>query len=143
MSKYLSSEFRANLMHSVAKKSIKIIQSYGPSNVMEFVIKMFHFQSGIFLFPSLFMPKYIFLIVMIGSIYIFSVYLYLQGCVITRIEYGLCPNKKDFVNVIDPIICITGNDCTNENRRTYTLLYFALYILGCIIRGAHMNHYFD
>ena len=68
---------------------------------------------------------------------LFCLFLYLDGCFLTIVEYKLCKND---MNIIDPYILLGEDEITPNTRYWYTLgialLYFTatfliLYVRGC------------
>lgn len=133
---YFEKEFRRKQRKELTYLIIEYINYYNmPHHVVEFIIKSFHFQH-IFLsyFSLLFLPKYVFIYVFCVSLFLFILFLYLDGCVLSNVEYKLCIKKDKFINIIDPFLYILGKEINTNNRYFYTLYFALLYFLGCILK---------
>ena len=135
---YFSKEFRRKQRRELTYLILEYINYYNmPHNVIEFVIKSFHFQH-IFLsyFSLLFLPKTAFINVFWVSLILFLLFFYLDGCVLSNVEYKLCKND---MNIIDPYILLGGDDITPTTRYWYTLgvasIYFTIAFLILYVRG--------
>jgi hypothetical protein len=137
---YFSKEFRRKQRRDLTYIILEYINYYNmPHHVIEFVIKSFHFQH-IFLsyFSLLFLPKIAFINVFWVSLFLFSFFFYLDGCVLSNVEYKLCKNKKKFINIIDPLLYVLGKEINTNNRYFYTLYFALIYFAGCIIKFVHI-----
>ena len=137
---YFSKEFRRKQRRDLTYLILEYINYYNmPHHVIEFVIKSFHFQH-IFLsyFSLLFLPKAAFINVFWTSLFLFSLFFYLDGCVLSNVEYKLCRNKKKFINIIDPLLYVLGKEINTNNRYFYTLYFALVYFAGCIIKFVHI-----
>jgi hypothetical protein len=137
---YFSKEFRRKQRRELTYLILEYINYYNmPHNVIEFVIKSFHFQH-IFLsyFSLLFLPKTAFINVFWVSLILFLLFFYLDGCVLSNVEYKLCKNKKQFINIIDPLLYVLGKEINITNRYFYTLYFALVYFAGCIIKFVHI-----
>ncbi len=137
---YLSKEFRRKQRRDLTYIILEYINYYNmPHHVIEFVIKSFHFQH-IFLsyFSLLFLPKIAFINVFWVSLFLFSLFFYLDGCVLSNVEYKLCKNKKKFINIIDPLLYVLGKEINTNNRYFYTLYFALVYFACCIIKFVHI-----
>jgi len=137
---YFSKEFRRKQRRDLTYIILEYINYYNmPHHVIEFVIKSFHFQH-IFLsyFSLLFLPKIAFINVFWVSLFMFSFFFYLDGCVLSNVEYKLCKNKKKFINIIDPLLYVLGKEINTNNRYFYTLYFALIYFAGCIIKFVHI-----
>lgn len=137
---YFSKEFRRKQRRELTYLILEYINYYNmPPNVIEFVIKSFHFQH-IFLsyFSLLFLPKTAFINVFWVSLILFLLFFYLDGCVLSNVEYKLCKNKKQFINIIDPLLYVLGKEINITNRYFYTLYFALVYFAGCIIKFVHI-----
>jgi len=137
---YFSKEFRRKQRRDLTYLILEYINYYNmPHHVIEFVIKSFHFQH-IFLsyFSLLFLPKTAFINVFWTSLLLFLLFFYLDGCVLSNVEYKLCKNKKKFINIIDPLLYVLGKKTNTNNRYFYTLYFALVYFAGCIIKFVHI-----
>jgi hypothetical protein len=137
---YFSKEFRRKQRRDLTYLILEYINYYNmPHHVIEFVIKSFHFQH-IFLsyFSLLFLPKAAFINVFWASLFLFSLFFYLDGCVLSNVEYKLCRNKSKFINIIDPLLYVLGKEINTNNRYFYTLYFALVYFAGCIIKFVHI-----
>lgn len=137
---YFSKEFRRKQRRDLTYIILEYINYYNmPHHVIEFVIKSFHFQH-IFLsyFSLLFLPKIAFINVFWVSLFLFSLFFYLDGCVLSNVEYKLCKNKKKFINIIDPLLYVLGKEINTNNRYFYTLYFALIYFAGCILKFVHI-----
>ena len=137
---YFSKEFRRKQRRDLTYIILEYINYYNmPHHVIEFVIKSFHFQH-IFLsyFSLLFLPKIAFINVFWVSLFLFLLFFYLDGCVLSNVEYKLCKNKKKFINIIDPLLYVLGKQINTNNRYFYTLYFALVYFACCIIKFVHI-----
>ena len=137
---YFSKEFRRKQRRDLTYLILEYINYYNmPHHVIEFVIKSFHFQH-IFLsyFSLLFLPKTAFINVFWASLILFILFFYLDGCVLSNVEYKLCKNKKKFINIIDPLLYVLGKEINTNNRYFYTLYFALIYFAGCILKFVHI-----
>jgi len=137
---YFSKEFRRKQRRELTYLILEYINYYNmPHHVIEFVIKSFHFQH-IFLsyFSLLFLPKTAFIHVFWVSLFLFLLFFYLDGCVLSNVEYKLCKNKNNFINIIDPLLYVLGKETNTNNRYFYTLFFALAYFAGCIIKFVHI-----
>ena len=137
---YFTKEFRRKQRRDLSYLILEYINYYNmPHHVIEFVIKSFHFQH-IFLsyFSLLFLPKTAFINVFWTSLLLFLLFFYLDGCVLSNVEYKLCKNKKKFINIIDPLLYVLGKKINTNNRYFYTLYFALVYFAGCIIKFVHI-----
>lgn len=137
---YFLKEFRRKQRRDLTYLILEYINYYNmPHHVIEFVIKSFHFQH-IFLsfFSLLFLPKNVFINVFWASLFLFLLFFYLDGCVLSNVEYKLCKNKKDFINIIDPLLYVLGKKINTNNRYFFTLYFALVYFAGCIIKFVHI-----
>ena len=137
---YFSKEFRRKQRRDLTHLILEYINYYNmPHHVIEFVIKSFHFQH-IFLsyFSLLFLPKIAFINVFLASLFLFLLFFYLDGCVLSNVEYKLCKNKKKFINIIDPLLYVLGKEINTNNRYFYTLYFALVYFAGCIIKFVYI-----
>mgnify|MGYP003999060667 FL=1 len=137
---YFTKEFRRKQRRDLSYLILEYINYYNmPHHVIEFVIKSFHFQH-IFLsyFSLLFLPKTAFINVFWTSLLLFLLFFYLDGCVLSNVEYKLCKNKKKFINIIDPLLYVLGKKTNTNNRYFYTLYFALVYFAGCIIKFVHI-----
>lgn len=131
-------KYRNNIRRQIKKQIINVInESKIDSHIAEFVIKSFHFQQVFISFACLssFVPKEIFICNVIVSLGLFILFLYLDGCVLSNVEYDLCSNKKQFINIIDPFLSFFNVQRNKENRYYFTLYFVFLYYIGCLYRG--------
>lgn len=106
-----------------------------PPHVLEFVIKSTHFQHIFLSYLSLFLvPKTFFLQMTFISFSLFVLFFYLDGCVLSNVEYKLCKNKSKFINIIDPFLYSIGKEINTDNRYYYTLYMSLFYFVGCLIK---------
>lgn len=137
---YFSKDFRRNIRRNLTNKILILINNLNvPHNVVEFIIKSFHFQHIFWAYLSLFVfPSKLFIIIFIVSVILFLLFFYLDGCVLSNVEYKLCKNKKHFINIIDPYLYILGKEINTDNRYFYTLYFSLIYLLGCIMKLVHI-----
>lgn len=137
---YFSKDFRRKQRRELTYLILEYINYYNmPYHVIEFVIKSFHFQH-IFLsyFSLLFLPKTAFINIFWTSLSLFLLFFYLDGCVLSNVEYKLCKNKKKFINIIDPLLYVFGKEINTNNRYFYTLYFALVYFAGCIMKFVHI-----
>ena len=139
--KLFSKEFRREKRRELTFFIMEYINYYKmPHHVIEFVIKSFHFQHIFLSFVSLLiLPKSAFINIFFASLTLFILFFYLDGCVLSNVEYKLCKNKKRFINIIDPFLYIFGKEINTNNRYFYTLYFSLLYFSGCLIKYIHMK----
>lgn len=137
---FFSKEFRRQQRRDLTFIIMEYINYYNmPHHVIEFVIKSFHFQHIFLSFFSLFfLPKNVFFCIFIASLSLFILFFYLDGCVLSNVEYKLCTNKKKFINIIDPFLYIFNKDINTNNRYFYTLYFSILYFSCCLIKFIHL-----
>lgn len=123
-------EIKSRIIHLIKQSKID-------PHIAEFVIKSFHFQQVFISFACLsgYVPKEIFLCNVIVSFGLFILFLYLDGCVLSNVEYDLCSDKKKFINIIDPFLSLCKVEQNKENRYYFTLYFVFLYYIGCLYRG--------
>ena len=110
-------------------------QTSFPPHVLEFVIKSFHFQHIFLSFSSIIvLPFEIFVQIFWISICLFCLFIYLDGCILSNIEYKLCTHKDQFINIIDPFLYLVDKPTTSYNRFYYTLYLAVLYFIGCFLK---------
>jgi len=84
----------------------------------------------------MFIPKPYALLAMIPLLMAFALFLYLEGCFLTIVEYKLCKNDS---NIIDPYILLGGDKITPTTRYWYTMgvasVYFIFAFLILYARG--------
>ena len=116
-------------------------QTKFPPHVLEFIIKSFHFQNIFAAFLSLFVIPYKIFVRFLGAnICLFCMFVYLDGCVLSNIEYKLCDQKDKFINIIDPFLYFVSKPTTSYNRFYYTLYLAVLYFIGCLVKiGIHLE----
>jgi hypothetical protein len=137
---YFSKEFRRKQRRELTYLILEYINYYNmPHHVIEFVIKSFHFQH-IFLsyFSLLFLPKPAFINVFWASLILLLLFFYLDGCVLSNVEYKLCKNKNKFINIIDPLLYVLGKEINTNNRYFYTIYFALVYFAGCILKFVHI-----
>lgn len=137
---YFEKEFRRKQRKELTYLIMEYINYYKmPHHVIEFVIKSFHFQH-IFLsyFSLFFLPKFAFIYVFVVSLFLFTMFLYLDGCVLSNVEYKLCKKKDKFINIIDPLLYVLGKEINTNNRYFYTLYFALVYFAGCILKCIHL-----
>ena len=71
-------------------------------------------------------PFYISLATYAFVIGVFLMFIYLNGCFLTSLEYKI--NGQD-ITIADPIIMLCNDTINYENRQTYTIYTILLYIL--------------
>lgn len=133
---FLSKPFRREIRRKLTDKTFNFVSYYNvPNNVIEFIIKSFHFQHIFWAYFSLFfLPKYLFIIIFIVSLILFLLFFYLDGCILSNVEYKLCKNKKYFINIIDPFLYVLGKEINTNNRYFYTLYFALIYFVGCLLK---------
>jgi hypothetical protein len=138
---FLNKDFRRNQRRNLTDFIMKHINYYNmPHHVIEFVIKSFHFQHIFLSFVSLFfLPKNMFFIIFFISLSLFCLFFYLDGCVLSNVEYKLCRNKNSFINIIDPLLYIFEKKINTNNRYFYTLYFSILYFFGCLIKFIYIS----
>ena len=110
-------------------------QTTMPPHVLEFVIKSFHFQHIFIAFLSIIMlPFEVYARIFWASACLFCVFIYLDGCILSNIEYKLCSNKKEFINIIDPFLYLIKKTPNTDNRYYYTMFLAVFYFIGCLVK---------
>lgn len=95
-------------------------------NVISYVIKSWHF-----VFPYMSFLIYMCAPLAIGSILLiilllfWGLFLYLEGCFLSYLEFKL--HKESYVNVMDPYLLLSGLELTNENRYNMTIIIVNFY----------------
>lgn len=136
---FYSKDFRRKIRRNLTDQIFNLVNIFNiPHNVIEFIIKSFHFHFFCWAFFSLFLPKKLFIFTFIASAIIVLMFVYLDGCVLSNVEYKLCKNKKEFINIIDPFLYVLGREINTNNRYFYTLYFALIYLLSCILKFAHM-----
>lgn len=134
--KFFNLTFRKDIKSKIKQKIINLINNQNFNHhIVEFVIKSFHFQQIFVSFICvLFLSKQTFIINFIISSVLALLFFYLDGCVLSSIEYYFCQDKQHFINIIDPFIELFGKDITDDIRYLYTLYFVALYYICCLFR---------
>ena len=136
-------DFRREKRRELTYLIMEYINFYNmPHHVIEFVIKSFHFQH-IYLsyFSLLFLPNNAFIMVFFASLSLFILFFYLDGCVLSNVEYKLCKSKSKFINIIDPLLYVLGKEINTENRYFYTLYFALIYFIGCLLKFIYMYYH--
>lgn len=136
-------EFRREKRRHLTNLIIYYINYYNmPHHVIEFVIKSFHFQHIFLSYISLlFIPnKSIFITIFFISLNLFLMFIYLDGCVLSNVEYKLCKkrNEKYFINIIDPFLYVLGKEINTDNRYFYTIYLAIMYFIGCLFKFIYL-----
>ena len=112
-----------------------------PDETLGFLLKSLHFHTPWYhMIYFMFLPKPYALLAMIPLLIAFVLFMYLEGCFLTIVEYKLCKND---LNIIDPYILLCGDEINSTTRYWYTMgvasIYFIfaftiLYARGCLKR---------
>ena len=107
-------------------------QCYIPNNMIAFVIKANHLCVTIMtLIIYLFAPLNITIFILVTAICSRLLFWYFHGCFISILEYKL--NNTEFINIIDPFLCIFNMEIDNDNRRYMTLKILDIYFIVSIL----------
>jgi hypothetical protein len=74
-------------------------------------------------------PHYVAITTLISVILVMLMYIYLDGCFLSSLEYKI--NKSD-ITIADPLIMIFGDDITHNNRFWYSIITIILYVIIAI-----------
>lgn len=140
LSRFFEKDFRRQQRRNLTNLMLHVIQIYDfPSHIVEFSIKSCHFQHIFLAFASLFfLPDILFILTFLISFGLCTLFFYLDGCVLSNVEYKLCRNKKRFINIIDPFLILLNKECNTINRYFYTLYFAVSYFFGCLFKFIYM-----
>jgi hypothetical protein len=125
---YFEDTYRRNCRKMLADFFYQKINNIpGPYNhIWAFVIKSIHFTGGFMAgFIYLFGPMWLSLITLVVSLFFWGLFLYLNGCFVSNVEYKL--DSTNFINVIDPYLVIFGYPINEETRYSGTLHLVVFY----------------
>ena len=130
---YFDITYRKNLRKNLVNMIYnQLIKTNYPPHIMAFVIKAHHFSFPLATyFIFLFAPLYLIYIVYAVILIFFILYIYLQGCFISHLEYKL--HNKDFINIADPILALFDYPINKDNQYLATLYATIIYITSAII----------
>ncbi len=100
----------------------KMLQSSGISNKnICMLLRSVHFAfpiiNGIILLLG---PYFLFKAVLILNIFIFSLFIIFNGCILSRLEQRFCELGDEYT-IIDPFLELCKIPLNNENRKNYSL----------------------
>ena len=99
-----------------------------PDETLGFLLKSLHFHTPWYhMIYFMFLPKPFALLAVVPLLAAFFLFMYLDGCFLTIVEYKLCKND---MNIIDPYILLGGDEITPTTRYWYT---FAISSLYCVL----------
>ena len=102
-----------------------------PNHVKSFVIKSFHFHAPLYFLLLVILLEYQYALYCIFfMLIIFMMFLFLDGCILSIVEYKLDNNK--YVNIIDPILHLFEIETTNLNRYYGTIITLIVYFIVVI-----------
>ena len=119
-------------------KILKQIKNWNmPNHLSGFILRSIHFHSPIYCYLLLLLlPRYYGFYAIIPLILAGILYLYLGGCILTRVEHKLL---NDEMTIIDPLISLCNDRFTHTNRYYYTLylalIYFTIVFFTMIYKG--------
>ena len=127
-------KLRKRLVNYIYNLLIKI--NY-PPELMAFIIKAHHFTFPLTTyFIYLFAPLYVTYIVYAILLIFMIIYVYLNGCFVSHLEYKL--DNKNFINITDPILALFDYPINKDNQYLATLyatnIYFILAVIILYIR---------
>ena len=140
---YFDITYRKNLRKKLVNTIYdRLIKTNTPPEMMAFIIKSHHFTFPLATFPIfIFGPLYLTYIVCAILFMFLILYIYLNGCFISHLEYKL--HNKDFINIADPILVILNYPINKENQYLATLyatityfiiIFFILYMRGVLLK---------
>jgi hypothetical protein len=108
-----------------------------PDKTLGFLLKSLHFHTPWYhMIYFMVLPKPFALLALIPLLMAFVLFMYLDGCFLTIVEYKLCQND---LNIIDPYILLGGDEITPTTRYWYTMaiaiIYFIIAFLILYFRG--------
>ncbi len=108
-----------------------------PDKTLGFLLKSLHFHTPWYhMIYFMFLPKPFALLALVPLLIAFVLFMYLDGCFLTIVEYKLCQND---LNIIDPYILLGGDEITPTTRYWYTMaiaiIYFTIAFLILYVRG--------
>ncbi len=130
MNKLLNIEYRKGIRRNIVEYIYNIlIKTKYSKKILAFMIKSLHFTFPFMTyFIYVFAPlafTYVIFIILFGFMFL---YIYLQGCFITHLEYKL--NKKNFINIIDPYLIFFNYPLDKESRYWGTLMVVLAYFIS-------------
>jgi hypothetical protein len=135
---YFSKSYRYNLRTKCIHQLHQFLLSYFshyPPHVLEFIIKSIHFQCIFIAFSSLFiLPFILFQLTFIIFLLLFLLFFYFDGCILTCIEYKLCSNKSQFINVMDPFLYFFQQEIHPVNQYFLPIYFSTFYFFSSIIK---------
>jgi len=122
-------EYRVELRKKLVNYLISYLDTTRPNNkVLAFVIKAFHFMIPWITFYFFLFGSYcIFITCYVVLLFFVVLYIYLNGCFISHLEYKLY--SKNFVNIIDPYLIILRQDLNKTTRFYGTFLIAFIYFI--------------
>ena len=134
-SKSFRRSIRSTFINKIHLFILQSIQPFIPLHVVEFIIKSMHFQCVFVAFSALFLLPFVsFVMIFITHLLLFLLFLYFDGCVLTCIEYKLCQNKSQFINIIDPFLYLLHLDINDINRYFVPLYISVFYFYFAIMK---------
>jgi hypothetical protein len=126
---YFDITYRKNLRKELVNMIYnQLIKTGYPPNILAFIIKAYHLTIPfitivIYLFAPLQLSY-----ILCGVLFIFLIlYIYLQGCFISHLEYKL--HNKDFINIADPMLVLFNYPINKENQYLATLYATIIYFI--------------
>ena len=132
-------ETRKNIRKNVIDNVEKLIRKCGISdNKICSALRFLHASLPVVAYSTLlFGSKFYFLLMVCFKLFIFVLYIFFHGCILTKIEHCFTENK---CSTIDPFLNFINIELTNENRYKYALitniaLFFVVFLLYYIRFG--------
>lgn len=126
-----SHEYRTSVKRNIVNKMLELYHKHKnpkySDDLYVFVIKSLHMYHPItcMLIMSL-GSKWLAMQTFYSIIGVFALFLYLNGCFLTSLEYKI--NELD-VTIADPIIMLFGGDINAKNRVVYSVTTIVIYLL--------------
>ena len=117
-----------NIQNKILDFSEKLLRKSNLSdnticNILRFLHSIFPLAVA---YAILFGSKKIFYILMVANIVIYSLFIYFNGCILTRLEKRFCDD--DFI-VADPFLEFLGIPVNHDTRFKFTIYWFILNFL--------------
>lgn len=129
-------EYRTSQRKNLVKYIFDILDNTQcPNKIWAFIIKSLHFTLPIYLFFFVFIlaSKNLCIFCYLFLVFFLLLYIYLQGCFISSLEYKLY--SKNFINIIDPYIMLFNYKITNDNRfyGTFTIAFTYFLVVSIVL----------
>ena len=126
-----SSQYRKHIKHKLVNALYDFYQQHKvdrySDDLVAFFIKACHMYHPITCTLLIcFAPKWLALTTYFSVIGVILLFLYIDGCFLSMLEYKI--NRMD-VNIADVIIMLFKDDITPANRITYSILSFLVYMI--------------